>query len=418
VADVRYDPRSCEWRDDPYPKYRELRDHAPVHYSPESDMWVVSRHADVQEILTSPARFGSKTQFRQRRRDIAQLSTFQKVRSLIALVTDLHVLPHTLVKSRMLIMEDGEVHRVMRNLVNKGFTPRRVQAWERRIEELVEGCMARIRGRERFDLVQELAIPLPVTVIAEWLGVEAERREIFKRWSDAIVQGGTGVEQGTAGPGSATFEAMAELRDYLRPIVKERRARPTADLISILVEDDEEARLSDFEIFYFVLLLLIAGNETTTNLLGNCVEALLRNPDQLDRVVAEPARVPDLVEEALRYDSPVQFVTRVAREDSVIAGTTIPKDAIVAVMLGSANRDERFWQDPDRFDVGRKTKGHVAFGFGAHFCLGASLARLEARAALAALVPELPGLVRATPELEFLDSALLRGRVRLELTAA
>ncbi len=415
MHEVRYNPRSYEWRDDPYPKYRELRDHAPVHYSPESDMWVVSRHADVQSVLTAPEQFGSKTQFRQRQKEMDELSTFQKLRSLISVIAELKILPTKLVKARMLIMEDGEEHSVMRKLVNKGFTPRRVHSWDERIAELVEGCLTKIRQRERFDLVQELAIPLPVTVIAEWLGVEPEKKATFKRWSDAIIQGSTGEAQMVSGPGSPTWTAMVGLRNYLRPIVKARRAAPQDDLISILVQDEAEARLSDFEIFFFVLLLLIAGNETTTNLLGNCVEALLANPDQLDLVVQDPSLIPGLVEETLRYDSPVQFITRFAREDVVIAGTTIPRDAIVAVLLGSANRDERFWDEPDRFDVRRKTSGHLAFGFGAHFCLGASLARLEAKAALEALVPELPGLVRATDSVEFLDSVLIRGRVRLEL---
>jgi cytochrome P450 len=197
-----------------------------------------------------------------------------------------------------------------------------------------------------------------------------------------------------------------------------RRANPTDDLISILVQAEGKARLSDYEIFMFVLLLLIAGNETTTNLLGNAVDALLQHPDQLDRVVQDPSLIPGLVEETLRWDSPVQFITRIAREDVELAGTTIPKDAIMAVLLGSANRDESFWDDPDRFDITRETSGHVAFGFGAHFCLGASLARLEAKAALEGLVPELPRLVRTTPELEFLDSYLIRGRARLELELA
>jgi cytochrome P450 len=167
-----------------------------------------------------------------------------------------------------------------------------------------------------------------------------------------------------------------------------------------------------------VLLLLVAGNETTTNLLGNAVDALLAHPDQLARVSADPRLVPALVEETLRFDGPVQFLTRVATREVALHGVRIPADARVVVLLGSANRDERRFPEPDRFDVGRDTRGHVAFGFGAHFCLGASLARLEARAALEALVPELPRLARVRPEREFLDSFLIRGRARLDLRAA
>ena len=416
---VDFNPQSHDWKPDPYPKYRELRDHAPVHYSEEADMWVVSRHADVQHVLTSPEIFGSKSQMRRRQQRANELSTFQKVSMLVRFMTSMRATPMTAMNSRMLIMENGEVHRMMRNLVNRGFTPRRVQAWEGRIAQLVEQCMKNVHGRERFDLVEEIAVPIPVTVISEWLGVEAEKQHTFKRWSDAIIQGGTGSADGfDLGPDSLVWRAMTELNDYLRPIVKQRRAHPQDDLISILVEADGEARLSNYEIFLFVLLLLIAGNETTTNLLGNAVDALLAHPDQLERVVANPALIPGLVEETLRYDAPVQFITRLAHEDTEVAGTRIPKDAIVAVLLGSANRDERFWDEPDRFDVTRSTSGHMGFGFGTHFCLGASLARLEAKAALEGIVPMLPYLERATQEPEFLDSYLIRGRSRLELRTA
>ncbi len=417
--DVQFNPQSHEWKPDPYSKYRELRDHAPVHYSPEAEMWVVSRHADVQHVLTSPDEFSSKTQMRRQRNQADELGAFQKFRMLVGMMRKMHVTPWQAMRSRMLIGEDGDVHALMRQIVNKGFTPRRVHAWDDRIAELVAGCMENIRGREHFDLVEELAVPLPVTVIAEWLGVEPERQHTFKRWSDAIIQGGTGSGQQFGGsPDNPVWLAIGELRAYLRPIVAARRASPADDLISLLVQADGEAELSDYEIFLFVLLLLIAGNETTTNLLGNGVDALLANPDQLESVVADPGLIPGLVEETLRFDAPVQFITRVTAQDVELAGTAIPKGSFLAVLLGSANRDERFWDEPDRFDVTRSTTGHVGFGFGKHFCLGASLARLEAEAAFKGLIPELPRLVRSSAEVEFLDSYLIRGRSRLELRRA
>jgi len=212
---------------------------------------------------------------------------------------------------------------------------------------------------------------------------------------------------------------MGELRAYLRPIVRERRRRPDDNLISILVAAQVDGEgLSDYEIFLFVLLLLVAGNETTTNLLGNAVDALLAHPDQLARVSADPRLIPGLVEETLRYDGPVQFLTRRTTREVELYGQRIPAQASVVALLGSANRDERRFADPDRFDVARDARGHVAFGFVAHFCLGASLARLEAKAALEALVPELPRLARVRPEREFLDSYLIRGRARLDLRVA
>jgi cytochrome P450 len=414
---MEWNPYSDRWREDPYPKYRELRDQAPLHHSPESNSWTVSRYEDVVAVLKNTEVFSSKTRGGQMESALDDLSLAAKLQLLVRFVSRMRATPWTLQRSRMLIQEDGAVHLRMRDLVNRGFTPRRIQRLAPRIRELVAGCLAELGAKPEFDLVSELNIPLPVTVIAEMLGVEPGKRHVFKHWSDAIIAGATG--SGIANPlDSGVLEAMGELHAYLRPIVRERRRLPAEDLISVLLaaEGDGEG-LSDYEIFLFVLLLLVAGNETTTNLLGNAVDALLAHPEQLARVVAEPALVPALVEETLRFDGPVQFVTRRTTRDFAMHGQTLPAKSMVAVLLGSANRDERRFPDPDRFDVTRDTRGHVAFGFGAHFCLGASLARLEAKAALEALVPELPRLVRARPEREFLDSYLIRGRARLDLRA-
>ena len=417
-ATMDWNPYSDRWRDDPYPMYRALRDQAPLHFSPESNTWTVSRYDDVVAVLKQTDVFSSKTRGGQMESAMNELSIAAKLQLLGRFLARMRVTPWAARRSRMLIQEDGAVHLRMRDLVNRGFTPRQIQRLEPRIRALVAGCLAELRTKPEFDLVSELNIPLPVTVIAEMLGVEPEKRHVFKHWSDVIIAGATG--SGLGNPlASGVMDAMAELRAYLRPIVKERRRQPADDLISILVEAEVAgAGLSDYEIFLFVLLLLVAGNETTTNLLGNAVDALLAHPDQLARVVAEPRLIAGLVEEALRYDGPVQFVTRRTTREFALHGQTIPARALVVVLLGSANRDERRFPEPDRFDVTRDSRGHVAFGFGAHFCLGASLARLEAKAALDALVPELPRLARARPEREFLDSYLIRGRARLDLRAA
>ena len=209
------------------------------------------------------------------------------------------------------------------------------------------------------------------------------------------------------------------MRKYLMPIVRARRSEPRDDLISAIVKAEPgDEPLSDYELLMFFVLLLVAGNETTTNLLSNCVDGLLANPDALEQVVDDPSLIPNLVEETLRWDNPVQFVNRVLAEDFEMHGVTIPKGAFAVILLGSANRDERRWEDPDRFDPRRKISNHLGFGFGHHFCLGASLARLEAIGALNKLVPELPRLQRVNPEPEFLDSYLIRGRARLELQPA
>jgi cytochrome P450 len=413
-----WSPYSDRWRDDPYPMYRSLRDHAPLHYAPDSNTWTLSRYDDVVAVLKDTETFSSKTRGGQMESAMNDLSLAAKLQLFARFVSRMRATPWAMRRSRMLIQEDGAVHLRMRDLVNRGFTPRQIKRLEPRIRELVAGCLAELARKPQFDLVSELNIPLPVTVIAEMLGVEPEKRHVFKRWSDTIISGATG--SGIANPlESGVLDAMGELRAYLRPIVRERRGRPDDDLISILVAARVGGEgLSDYEIFLFVLLLLVAGNETTTNLLGNAVDALLAHPDQLARVSADPRLVPGLVEETLRYDGPVQFLTRRTTREVELHGQRIPAEASVVALLGSANRDERRFADPDRFDVTRDTRGHVAFGFGAHFCLGASLARLEAKAALEALVPELPRLARVRPEREFLDSYLIRGRARLDLRVA
>ncbi len=419
---VDFEPYSHRWRENPYPKYRELRDSDPVHHS-ASDTWTVSRHADVSYVLKNADVFSSRGVNRpQGRRELSSLDMLARMRLLVSMMTRMRANPWTMNRSRMLIQEEGDVHAVMRNTVNRGFTPRRIAAWEARIRELVEQAMARMGALEQFDLVHELAVPLPVTVIAEMLGIDSADMRKFKKWSDAIIQstGSTGVDE-AGGPSpmrGEAFDAMADLRRYLRPIVRARRKRPADDLISVLTTSEGDAALTDFEVFMFVFLLLIAGNETTTNLLGNAVDALLEHPDQLAVVAGDPSLVPGLVEETLRWDSPVQMLTRVAKREVELSGVKIPEGARVSVLLGSANRDERQFPDPDRFDVTRDTRGHLAFGFGEHFCLGAALARLEAKGALEALVPALPRLARVRPEREFLDSFVIRGRARLELRTA
>lgn len=418
--DVSYEPFSGEHVDDPYPMYRMLRDHAPVHRAPESGVYVLSRYEDVANAFKQPEIFSSKVDNTKRVRQGGLAGMLTSLRLIMKVLTKLRTAPSRVAKARMLIQEDGEIHGAMRKIVNRGFTPGRIAAWEPRIREIADECMRDLRGRREVDLVQALAIPLPVTVIAELLGIETSRRKDFKRWSDQIIATATNT-----GPDRqvdfALLDVMGEMLRYLRPIIRERRAHPTGDLISTLVESqdqNDEAALDDYEVFLFIFLLLLAGNETTTNLLGNAVDALLQHPDELVEVANDLSLVPALVEETLRYDGPVQQLTRRLTRDVTLHGVTMPAHADVQLLMGSANRDERRFPDPDRFDISRDTKGHLGFGFGEHFCLGASLARLEARVSLEALVPELRGLVRSSPDLELLPSNILRGRARLELKAA
>jgi len=418
--DPSYDPCGPEWRDDPYPFYRELRDTAPVYWAPTTGGFCVSRYDDVMFVLRNPELFSSRAMFtflmNQGREGPPPLS-WPMLRFLAKFVWRTRLNPLEFTTARHLIAEDGERHASLRSIVNRGFTPRRIAAWEARARALVTEAMAKLRSGAPFDLIEDLAIPLPVSIIAEMLGVESNRQADFKRWSDAIIHMTTGPGRGNPlAPRSAN--AIIEILAYLRRVAERRKRQPADDLVSAIVaEQGGESGLSVREVVQFVLLLLVAGNETTTNLIGNAVAALLEHPQELARVVADPALVPDAIEETLRYDSPIQMVFRTATQDVELAGTRIPKGAYVVPLLGSANRDEREFPDPGRFDVLRRPQGHVGFGFGKHFCLGASLARLEARVALEALVPILAQLEPKGPS-ERVDSFLVRGPRRLELCRA
>jgi cytochrome P450 len=416
---VPFDPLAPP--DDPYPLYRRLRDEAPVHHSPERGVWSVTRFDDVMEVLRRPETFSSRAMFTMLlaggSEKLPPLS-FDFVRFLWNMLVKVRLNPLEFRTARNLIAEDGERHASLRAVVNRGFTPRRIAAWEGRIRELVAECCAPLRERGDFDVMRELAVPVPTTVIAEMLGVPRDRLADFKRWSDLVISVATGPAR------LRPFErphadAMLELLRYVRRLTRERRRSPQDDLISTIVAEQEgEVALTDREVVQFVLLLLVAGNETTTNLVGNIVAALLDHPSEALKVAADPGLLPALVEEGLRYDTPVQVVFRTATEDAEIRGVRIPEGEFVAVFLGSANRDERRFPDPDRFDVARRPQGFPSFGFGHHFCLGASLARLEARLMLEALVPELARWSRAEPRVERIDSFMVRGPKRLALRRA
>jgi cytochrome P450 len=413
-----YDPFLPEFRRDPYPVYRELRERAPLHQAPVSKLWCVSRHDDVQSVLRRDELFSSRAMFtllmNSGQEGVPPL-TWPVLRFFALLFWRTRLNPFTFASARNLIAEDGERHAGLRAIVNRGFTPRQISAREKRAREISEECVAGLARGEPFELVEQLATPLPVTIIAEMLGIEPERQRDFKRWSDAIIHTLTGP--GRATPHNSAFSrALTEMIVYVQRKARGRRRSPEQDVLSAIVaEQDGEAGLSDREVVQFVALLLIAGNETTTNLIGNAVRALLRQPRACERLAADPSLAARAIEETLRWDAPVQLVFRKAVEDVELAGGRVPRGALIAALIGSANRDERRFPEPDRFDPDRDPQGHLAFGFGRHFCLGASLARLEARVALETLAPHLPRL-RCEDEPELVDSFLVRGPRRLELT--
>lgn len=419
-----FEPFDSAWRNDPYSAYRQLRDEAPIHRSPQSGTWCVSRYDDVLGVLRDAESFSSRAMFTVLMNggsDKPPPLNWEGIKFIARFAWRTRVNPLRFGKERMLIAADGSSHSSLRTVVNRGFTPRRIAAWEPRIRSLTQELLTPLREGQAFDLVHDLATPLPVTVIAEMLGVEPERMRDFKDWSDEIISGVSGPKRTTYPdpPHPDTSRALEALAGYLSRTIRERRRAPGDDLISTLLAQQEgDTALTTFEVVQFVMLLLIAGNETTTNLIGNAVRALLDHPGELAAMASDPSRVPRVVEETLRWNAPIQMIFRNTTRDTEIAGTAIPAGAAVAVLLGSANRDERRFPEPDRFQPDRDTRGHLAFGFGAHFCLGAALARLEGVSALESLAPVLPRLECPDTERQWVDSFLVRGPTRLPLRDA
>lgn len=413
MTEIHYEPLSPEVSRDPYPFYEQMRREAPVHRIPSSGFYAVSRYADVMRVLKDPEVFSSSAmrlmmmsamtggiqnmpldldQIRSERAKVAEQLSFD---------------PGMFLTAQSVISSDPPHHGKMRSIVNRGFTPRRIAALEPRVREIARELIDRVVAGQlgTFDLVRDYSIPLPVQVIAELIGVEAEKRADFKRWSDTVISAASGSG---AGP-QEMIATFAEFTAYFEEVIERRRKEPADDLISTLIAAEEGDTLTPVEVIMFAVLLLVAGNETTTNLIGNGMQALLDHPDQLEKLQADPSMIPGFVEEALRYDSPVQVLFRQAKADVEVAGTRIPKGSIVLPIFASANRDEVQFPDASRFDITRNPQGHVAFGFGIHFCLGASLARLEARVAFEELLGSVTRLERTGAETEYIDSFLLRG---------
>ena len=415
--EIPFEPLSGALRDDPYSVYGQLREHDPVHWAPEAKAFCISRYDDVVQVMRDAETFSSGAMGTELMSSDFTGVKLRNVPQIIRFMWRARLNPLSREKPQALISIDPPRHEALRSIVNRGFTPRRIEAWEARVQQIVNDCLADLETRGSFDVVRDLAVPLPTQIIAEMLGVGIDRLDDFKQWTNAIVSLASGSARDNPADTGA-LESMGELFAVMREIVRERTAHPEDDLISAIVDPAHGESLSELEVVNFVVLLLAAGNETTTNLIGNATAALLSHPAELAKVNADRSLNPGMIEEVLRYDPPVQFLYRNATRNVVLSGGEIPAGSIVVPILASANRDESRFPEPDRFDVERDTKGHVAFGLGVHFCLGASLARLEARIAMRALVPHLSGLRRATQHNLWLDSSLVRGRSSLELVAA
>lgn len=322
--------------------------------------------------------------------------------------------PDELMAQTMLVSDPPD-HERLRRVVNRGFTPRAIAALDPRLRQLAGELLAPLAKGEPFDIVADFAAPFPTIVISELLGVPSEDAPQFRRWSEAVT--GTNMRRPT--DVATARQHGAELRRYLRRQVELRRREPTDDLIGKMVEANQSETMSDDEVVAACVLLLLAGNETTMRLISNMALALGRFPEQRHRLVEDPGLIPSGVEETLRYDSPIQLMFRAARKDTTIAGHEVARGQALLSMLGAANRDPDVFTEPDLYDVGRDDNVHVAFGYGIHFCLGSSLARLETAVAfeeLLGLVPQYR-LVTELEDLEYPASGLLRSPKSLVLRA-
>jgi len=363
---------------DPEPAYAWLRANAPAYRDAATGVWGLARYDDIIYASRHPEIFSS-----------AQGSR-----------------PNTPSDTSM-INQDDPRHTWQRKLVNKGFTPRRIAEHEAHIRAIATSLIDAVAPRGHCDFVKDLAAPLPMILIAELLGVRTDDRDLLQHWSDELIKGADGTENVTP----AVLAAFSEFVTYQREIIRDRHARPQDDLMSILVRAEIDGqRFTDDEIISESLLLLVGGNETTRNVISGAMEALIRHPDQRAVLRNDPAKLPVAVEEFLRWVTPILNMRRTATRDVELHGETIRAGDQVLLMYGSANRDERVFTAPERFDVQRDPNPHVAFGFGPHFCLGASLARLEIRVMFEELLRRLPDIelapaaqVRRTP------SSFIRG---------
>src|ERR1700682_1345666 len=318
--------------------------------------------------------------------------------------------------ARNMLGSDPPQHSRLRKMVSRDFTPRRIREMEPRIREIAKDLLDKIEAKGDFDLMVDLANVLPVAVIAEMLGVPAELHATFKNWSDTLVGGDNNVPG--APPPPKVVHVVDELGDYFTAEIEKRRINPGPDLVSALVAaHDEGDTMSAADLLSFVTLLLIAGNETTTNLIGNGTLALGRNPDQFDALKRNPAMLPRAIEEMLRYDGPVQATVRVTNQAVELGGTALPAKAFALMIVAAANRDPAQFKDPERFDITRDPNDHVAFGEGIHFCIGAALARMEATVAFEAMLARFPRLRLKDPAIKpaYKGSYFLRGLETLPL---
>jgi cytochrome P450 len=380
---IEYDPYSYEVHEDPYPTYRRLRDEAPLYHNERVGFWALSRHSDVVAALKDTRRFSN-----------CQGVALETMGGYDASAT------------MSFLAMDPPKHTRMRALVSHAFTPRRVAAFEPRIRQIATEHIDAVIDRRSCDFIGDFAGKLPMDVVSEMFGVPPEDRALLRSWSEGIVH----REEGQAGVPASAVEAAVNLLRYLADMTRHAKNAERDDLTGALLQASLDGdRLSDREVVGILFLMVIAGNETTTNLLGSALYWLWKHTDQRARVRSDPGLIAGWVEETLRFDGSTQGLARTAVEDIGLHGGTMPAGSRVLLLLGSANRDERVWTDPDRFDVSRDTTLAVSFGHGIHYCLGAPLARLEANVALQEVQARLPDFEIDERRLVRVHSSNVRG---------
>ncbi|CAN5759357.1 cytochrome P450 [soil metagenome] len=389
---LEFDPRSPAFRRNPYPYYHMLRDAAPIFYWSTWGIFFLTRHDDCTELL------------RDNRLAHGNMGDPSAPQDALAKM-----------QSNWMLFKNPPDHTRLRSLVHKAFTPRMVEQLRTVIQTITDNLLDKVQATGQMDLIADLAYPLPVTAIAEMLGIPEQDRHTFHEWSDALARSLDLTEEPTvyerANQAAVTFTA------YLRELANQRRAEPRNDLLSALVAVEEAGdHLSEAELYGTCSLLLIAGHETTINLIGNGTLALLQNPDQLRLLQQNSALLKPAIEELLRYDSPVQMTSRLVMEGMEIRGQALARGQQVSFMLGAANRDPAVFANPDALDITRKANPHLAFGGGIHYCLGAPLARMEGQIALETLLRRLPNLALATGLPVYRDNYVLRGLETLPVT--